>query len=533
MIIQQINPSNIKMPSTPVDSPFEFPGDLNSQDRQMPSYFLRQQVRQQVLKTAEVLEGQTQKLQKPLKNLHISTPDTSQTDHSSDDVSPKIQRRRKNLIAAAAEDPSTKRHGMLPFKVSISLEQDNLPSTSTATALNTSRNSPNVSSSFEKDCKLLKSASAVDLSLKIKSSYSDSDRSLDMSRRSKLKFESNISEMKLKPQMGSDLDLDNSVKPSTSGGNGSSASSREVSPSRPDGPLIHTIKPPILLKRGKRGFGFTIHTIRVYYGDTDYYTMHHTVMAVDENSPASQSGLQPGDLITHINGETVQGLYHTQVLQLLLSSQEHVTIRATPLNQTSIQVGGRKREPGVSKMAKKVNPRPKKQRNSSDKKRRASLFRRISSKIANAELFQQQISSASALSPIAPSRSFQSFAARSQAERSAGNARLSLSPLDPFYQQMNISSGSQSSSPSSSVPNTPTSNLTAAPVFHQRPSSLHGLKHGLKLHSIGGSGKSPSQSRRKSVCMIPLSPLARTPSPSPITSAIQAKNVASPISPTR
>lgn len=83
-----------------------------------------------------------------------------------------------------------------------------------------------------------------------------------------------------------------------------------------------------------------------------------------------------------------QGLYHTQVLQLLLSSQEHVTLRATPLKNTSIQVGGRKREPGQSKMAKKVNSRPKKQKSSSDKKRRASLFRRISSKIANAEIQQ-------------------------------------------------------------------------------------------------------------------------------------------------
>lgn len=106
---------------------------------------------------------------------------------------------------------------------------------------------------------------------------------------------------------------------------------------------------------------------------------------------AYEAGLRPGDLITHINGESVQGLYHTQVLQLLLSSQEHVTLRATPLKNTSIQIGGRKREPGQSKMAKKVNSRPKKQKSSSDKKRRASLFRRISSKIANAEI--QQVSS--------------------------------------------------------------------------------------------------------------------------------------------
>lgn len=126
-----------------------------------------------------------------------------------------------------------------------------------------------------------------------------------------------------------------------------------------------------------------------------------------------------------------------------------------------------------------------------------------------------QMASTGALSPIAPSRSLQSFS-RSQDTRPC--PRLSLSPLDPFYQQVNISSqsvgnSSQSSSPSSSVPNTPTSNLnTSAPIYHQRPSSLHGLKH--KLHTIG-SGKSPSSSRRKSVCVIPLSPLARTPSPSP------------------
>lgn len=54
----------------------------------------------------------------------------------------------------------------------------------------------------------------------------------------------------------------------------------------------------------------------------------------------------------------------------------------------SIQIGGRKRDLGQSKMARKVHARPKKQKGSSDKKRRISLFRRISTKIANAEIQQ-------------------------------------------------------------------------------------------------------------------------------------------------
>ena len=77
---------------------------------------------------------------------------------------------------------------------------------------------------------------------------------------------------------------------------------------------------------------------RVYYSETDYYT-------VDEGSLGYESGLRPGDLITHINGESVQVMirirndmehdyFHTQVLQLLLTSLEHVTLRATPLKNT-------------------------------------------------------------------------------------------------------------------------------------------------------------------------------------------------------
>jgi microtubule-associated serine/threonine kinase len=46
-------------------------------------------------------------------------------------------------------------------------------------------------------------------------------------------------------------------------------------------PSIHRI----ILRRGPNGFGFVIQTIRVYFGDSDFYTMHHLVMSVNETSP--------------------------------------------------------------------------------------------------------------------------------------------------------------------------------------------------------------------------------------------------------
>lgn len=209
------------------------------------------------------------------------------------------------------------------------------------------------------------------------------------------------------------------------GGGSSTASSRDTSPCRELSPLVTNLKPPIIIRREPRGIGFTVHTIRVYYGDSDFYTMHHLVMAVDEKSPAFEAGLRPADLITHVNGEPVQGLFHTQVLQLLLNNgtNEHVTLRTTPLEYTSIQSGGRRRDIHQSKLAKKSVSRQKKQRKDAEKKRKTSLFRRISTKRASAEM-QHLASGLPSPSSVTPSRSCQSFSQNISGPRDEGECRM-------------------------------------------------------------------------------------------------------------
>ncbi|XP_036033624.1 microtubule-associated serine/threonine-protein kinase 2 isoform X6 [Onychomys torridus] len=272
----------------------------------------------------------------------------------------------------------------------------------------------------------------------------------------------------------------------------SNPSSRDSSPSRDFLPALGSLRPPIIIHRAGKKYGFTLRAIRVYMGDSDVYTVHHMVWHVEDGGPASEAGLRQGDLITHVNGEPVHGLVHTEVVELVLKSGNKVSISTTPLENTSIKVGPARKGSYKAKMARRS--KRSRGKDGQESRKRSSLFRKITKQASLLHTSRSLSSLNRSLSsgesgPGSPTHSH-SLSPRSppQGYRVAPDAVHSVG-----------GNSSQSSSPSSSVPSSP------AGSGHTRPSSLHGLAPKLQRQY-----RSP---RRKSAGSIPLSPLAHTPSP--------------------
>ncbi|EPB68514.1 kinase domain protein [Ancylostoma ceylanicum] len=142
----------------------------------------------------------------------------------------------------------------------------------------------------------------------------------------------------------------------------SSVSSYDGAPSHPHlseqlSPAQSISKPPITIRKGPFGFGFTLKSVRVYLGEhSDYYTIEHIVTAVVEGSPAYEAGLRSEDLITAVNGQPVHNLTHPQLMHRLLSYGNELTLKVTPLSATSIKEGAPRKTLG--KLAKKKPKRP-------------------------------------------------------------------------------------------------------------------------------------------------------------------------------
>ncbi|XP_045549878.1 LOW QUALITY PROTEIN: microtubule-associated serine/threonine-protein kinase 3-like [Salmo salar] len=150
----------------------------------------------------------------------------------------------------------------------------------------------------------------------------------------------------------------------------SNPSSRDSSPSRGD-PSLSSLRPPVVIHSSGKRFGFSVRAIRVYMGDSDIYTVHHMVWCVEEDTPAHEAGLRAGDLITHVNGESVQGLVHTEVVELLLKSGNKVMLQTTALENTSIKVGPARKTSYKGKMARRS--KKSKRKDGQDSRRRSVL----------------------------------------------------------------------------------------------------------------------------------------------------------------
>ncbi|XP_037326296.2 microtubule-associated serine/threonine-protein kinase 3 isoform X2 [Pungitius pungitius] len=261
----------------------------------------------------------------------------------------------------------------------------------------------------------------------------------------------------------------------------SNPSSRDSSPSRDLSLSPCSLRPPIVFHTSGKKYGFTLQAIRVYMGDSDVYTVHHMVSSVEESSPAHQAGLRTGDLITHVNGESVQGLVHPEMIELLLKSGSKVALQTIALENTSIKVGPARKTKHKGKMAR----RSKKSKRRDNYDRRRSILKKLSK--------QSTV--------IHSSRSFNSglHHSVSSSESLPGSPTHSLSPgpstpcRSPAPDHQAIDSP-QSTSPCSSSP--------SSPATHIRPSSLHGLGSKLSTQRYTKVG------RRKSTSNIPPSPLA-------------------------
>jgi microtubule-associated serine/threonine kinase len=207
----------------------------------------------------------------------LSTPESSQTE--SEEISPQIHRRRRahrdalprfSISASSVEAIAAE----MKFAAE-SAEKTALKLSGDVTDLSFSGLSPlhqSTPTSYRKDSSsrnFVKSASAFGLSLQI-------------------------------PEVDAATALVSTPQSVQSPGGSSTASSRDTSPCRELSPLINSLKPPIILRRGPQGLGFTLRAIRVYFGDSNVYTVQHLVKEVTEGSPAFEAGLRAGDLITQV-----------------------------------------------------------------------------------------------------------------------------------------------------------------------------------------------------------------------------------------
>ncbi|NXR58895.1 CYTIP protein, partial [Rhadina sibilatrix] len=81
-----------------------------------------------------------------------------------------------------------------------------------------------------------------------------------------------------------------------------------------------------VLKEDKETFGFEIQTIRFPHQNDFSLEVCTCVCRIQEESPAHLSGLQIGDILTSINGISIEGFGHKQIVDLIKASGNYLRL---------------------------------------------------------------------------------------------------------------------------------------------------------------------------------------------------------------
>ena len=98
--------------------------------------------------------------------------------------------------------------------------------------------------------------------------------------------------------------------------------------------------------------------------DTHIFVVHcqfifvcFVLQSVQVGGPASEASLRENHLITNINGESIQGLQHVDVVRLILRGGETCQLSVTDLSNTTIRVGSKRKTVGSRVLSRKLRSR--------------------------------------------------------------------------------------------------------------------------------------------------------------------------------
>ena len=190
-----------------------------------------------------------------------------------------------------------------------------------------------------------------------------------------------------------------------------------------------------------------------------------SVQSVDKGGPAWDAGLRKGYLVTHINGESITGLQHVQVMTIMFDKKTSVIIIHTiPLEDTSIRKDTRVRAPSLGHRVGKLFRH--RSSGSGKIKKRPSFFKRLKRDRGGRNLDSPGHSSSGTPSPKLPSSPHRSDSFKERMARFGKmiktTPRRKHTPVSPLARSTSPVALSQMLTPNSSPPGS-TQNLTSTP----------------------------------------------------------------------